>query len=64
MKKNWVGVEIYMANFNPYKTGISTRQTVEQNRDLVPSLSPLHALTGCDTVLKLYQIGKEKGLLS
>lgn len=64
MKKNWVGVEIYMANFIPYKAGISTRQTVEQNRDLVPSLSPLHALTGCDTVLKLYQIGKEKGLLS
>ena len=53
-----------MANFNPYKTGISTRQTVEQNRDLVPSLTPVHALTGCDTVLKLYQIGKEKGLLS
>ena len=58
MKKNWVGVEIYMENFNPDKTVISIRQTVEQDRDLVPSLIPLHALTGCDTVPKLYGIGR------
>ena len=29
MRKNWVGAEIYMENFNPDKTVISIRQTVE-----------------------------------
>ena len=62
MKKNWVGAEIYMDSFNPDKTGISIRQTVERNRDLVPSLIPLHALTDCDTFPKLYGIGKAKAL--
>ena len=62
MRKNWVGAEIYMENFNPDKTVISIRQTVEQNRDLVPSLIHLHTLTSCDTVPKLYRIGKAKAL--
>ena len=62
MKKNWVGAEVYMENFNPGKTVISIRQTAERNRGHFPSLIPLHALTGCDTAPKLYGIGKAKAL--
>ena len=62
VKKNWAAAEVYMEDFNPDKTLISIRRTVERNRDLVPSLIPLHALTGCDTVPMLYGIGKAKAL--
>ena len=62
VKKNRVGAGIYMGNFNPDKTIFNIRQTVEWNRYLVPFLIPLHALTSCDTVPKLYGIRKAKAL--
>ena len=62
VKKNWAAAEVYMEDFNPDKTLISIRRTVERNRDLVPSLISLQALTGCDTVPMLYGIGKAKAL--
>ena len=62
IKKNWAETEIYMENFNPDKTLISIRRTVKKNKELAPSLIPLHALTGCDTVPMLYGIGKAKAL--
>lgn len=49
IKKNFAGTEVYMDNFNPNKTLINIRRAVEKNIELVPSLIPLHSLTGCDT---------------
>ena len=62
IKKNWAETEVYMENFNPDKTLIIIRRTVEKNKEFAPSLIPLHALTGCDTVPMLYGIGKAKAL--
>ena len=60
VKKNWTAAEVDMEDFNPDKPLISIQRTIVRNRDLVPSLIPLHALTGCDTVPILYGIGKTK----
>ena len=41
---------------------ININKSVEYNRETIPSLVALHALTGCDSVLMMFGIGKAKGL--
>ena len=48
IKKNWAETEVYMEYFD--KTLINICRKGEKNREIVPSLIPLHALIGCDTV--------------
>ena len=44
------------------RTLIDINATVAKYKEVIPSPLPLHALTGCDTVPKLYGIGKKKAL--
>ena len=41
---------------------INISKSVEYNKEIVPSLVALHALTGCDSVPMMFGIGKAKGL--
>ena len=39
---------------------IDIRETVKTHEEVIPNLLELHALTGCDTVSRLYGIGKKR----
>ena len=52
----------FMEGFKEEKNVISIRQTVETHKDLVNSLIPVHALSGCDTVPMMFGIGKTKSV--
>ena len=41
-------------------TTISVSERVKKHKSIVPSILAAHALTGCDTVPKLYGTGKAK----
>ena len=41
---------------------ISINETVKKHKSIVPSILAGHALTGCDSVLKLSGIGKAKAI--
>ena len=43
-------------------TTISINKTVKKHKSIVPSILAAHALTGCDSVSKLYGIGKAKAI--
>ena len=60
--KNWSNTDVYMEDFIEGKSLISIRKTVEKHKDLIPSLLTVHTLTGCDTVPKMFGIGKGKAL--
>ena len=60
--KNWSNADIYMEEFIGEETLISIRKTEERHKDSIPSLLAVHALTGCDTVPNMSEIGKGKAL--
>ena len=60
LEKSWSAAEVYMQDFNSNTNVISIKKTVEKNKDIIPSLISLHALTGCDTGPQLFGIRKGK----
>ena len=51
-----------MKGFSKDKDLISIQKTVENHTDIMPYLPACHILTGCDTVPKMFRIGKKKAL--
>ena len=41
---------------------ININETIIQHRSIIPSLLPMHSLSGCDTVPKHFNIGKTTGI--
>ena len=41
---------------------ININETITQHRSIIPSLLPMHSLSGCDTVPKHFNIGKTTGI--
>ena len=62
LKQNWSQADIYLENFQPDKGVVSIKRTVEKHSSIIPSLTALHAISGCDSVPKLFGIGKAKAL--
>ena len=62
LKNNWSPAEVYLESFQNDKGIISIKRTVEKNKKIVPSLTALHAISGCDSVPKFFGIGKAKAL--
>ena len=48
--RGWWETEVYIEDFRGVKNIISIRQIVEKHGNLVSSLIPVNALTGCATV--------------
>ena len=57
--KSWWDAEVYMQGFNSDTTVISIKKTTE-NKDIILSLTAAYSLSGCDTVPKMFRIGKGK----
>ena len=58
--KEW-NVKVFMNGFTKdSSTTISINETDKKHKSIVPSILADHALTGCDSVPKLYGIGKVK----
>ena len=62
LKNNWCEAEVYLQNFQDDNGIISIKRTVEKHRPIIPSLVPLLAISGCDSVPGLYGIGKGKAI--
>ena len=62
LKQNWSTADIYLESFQADKGVISIRRTVETHSSIIPSLTSLHAISGCDSVPKFFGIGKAKAL--
>ena len=60
--KEW-NTKVFMNGFNKNSlTTISINETVQKHKSIVPPILAGHALTGCDSVPKLYGIGKAKAI--
>ena len=57
-----ISANIFMVPLSPKMKPIDINQTVTDNRNIIPHLLSLHAITGCDTISKLYGIGKTSAL--
>ena len=62
LANDWSSANIFMETFIDNSKLININKSVECNKDIVPSLVALHALTGCDSVPMMFGIGKAKGL--
>lgn len=58
-REKWTS-EVLMQDFKEERTFINIGHTVNKNVSLANSIIPLHALSGCDTVPVMYNIGKVK----
>ena len=58
----WSVANVYVGSFAKDKKTISINGTAEKYIDLVPYLTPLHAISGCDSVPIMYGIGKATAL--
>ena len=54
--------KIFLVPTRPTRNTINIGATVNKHAEIAKYLLPLHALTGCDTVSTLYEIGKVKAL--
>ena len=61
LANDWSSANIFMETFIDNSKLININKSVEYNKDIVPSLVALHALTGCDSVPMMFGIGKAKG---
>ena len=62
LQSDWSRAEVYLEDFQARKGIISIKETVEKNKSIVPSLTALHAISGCDSVPRMFGIGKAKAL--
>ena len=62
LQSDWSQAEVYLEDFQAGKGIISITETVEKNKSIVPSLTALHAISGCDSVPRMFGIGKAKAL--
>ena len=53
-------LQVLMQDFKEERNFINIGLTVARNESLVKSLIPLHAISGCDTVPSMFNIGKVK----
>ena len=61
LERKWSS-KIYMDPFTKENKIININNSVKHNEKLIPHLIALHALSGCDTVPMLFNIGKTKAL--
>ena len=62
LQSDWSRAEVYLEDFQAGKGIISIKETVEKNKSIVSSLTALHAISGCDSVPRMFGIGKPKAL--
>ena len=62
MKINWSSAKLYMDALTDDNKLISINKSVAANTKVIPSLIPLHKLSGYDSVLMMFGIGKSKAL--
>jgi len=51
---------VNMESFSSSRSTISINETAKKHADMASSIIPAHALSGCDSVPKMYGIGKKK----
>ena len=59
-KSTNMNAEVLLEDFNNNKSIISICKTVKENISIVSSILSAHALSRCDTVPRMFGIGKEK----
>ena len=57
-------LQVLMQDFKEERNFINIGLTVARNESLVKSLIPLHAISGCDTVPSMFNIGNVKCIFS
>ena len=58
LKLNWSSLQLYMATFAEDTKWISINKSVAENSEIIPSITAVHALTGCDYVPMMFGVGK------
>ena len=61
LERKWSS-KIYMDPFTKENKVININNSFKRNENLVPHLIALHALSGCDTVPMLFNVGKAKAI--
>ena len=61
-KNNWYSANLYMDTFTEDNKLINVNKSVHNNKETIPSLIVMHALSGCDSVPMMFGIGKAKAL--
>ena len=61
-QRDWSHVEVYMEDFKDTNKIIDIGKTVKKHTDIMPSITAVHAISGCDSVPGLFNIGKRKAL--
>ena len=61
-KNNWYSANLYMDTFTEDNKLININKSVHNNKEIIPSLIAMHALSGCDSVPMMFGIGKAKAL--
>ena len=61
-KNNWYSANLYMDTFTEDNKLININKSVHNNKETIPSLIAMHALSGCDLVPMMFGIGKAKAL--
>ena len=61
-KNNWYSANLYMDTFTEDNKLININKSVHNNKETIPSLIAMHALSGCDSVPMMFGIGKAKAL--
>ena len=62
LKRDWSQAEVYFEDFQAGKKIVSIRKTVEKHVNIIPSLTALNVISGCDSVPGMFGIGKAKAL--
>ena len=58
LKLNWSSLQLYMAKFAEDTKWISINKSVTENSEILPSITDVHVLTGCDYVPMMFGVGK------
>ena len=61
-KLNWSSLQLYMTKFAEDTKWISINKSVAESPETIPSLTAVHALSGCDYVPMMFGVGKLKAL--
>ena len=59
-QRDWSHVEVYMKDFKDTNKIIDIAKTVKKHTDIIPLITAAHAISGCDSVPGLCNIGKRK----
>ena len=62
LNNDWSRAEVYLEDFQSGKGINRIKKTVEKHKTIVLSPTALHAISGCDSVPRMFGIGKAKAL--